>query len=78
MFKFIFYLLIIYLIYRLLLGRFGNTIIKTKVYRHDTHHHHYNSAEKQESSAKMSANIKSSKSASSGKIGEYVDYEEID
>ncbi len=78
MFKFLFYLLLIYVVYRILFGRYAGTIIKTKVYRNETHHYHNTQQDKeQEGRVTVNPKINKQQSGDSNKIGEYVDYEEI-
>lgn len=77
MLKFLFYLFLFYVLYRLLVGRVTGTTFKTKVYRFDTHHHHYTKTEKPEGSVTINPKVKEADKKESGKIGEYVDYEEI-
>ncbi len=78
MIKFLFYLFLIYLVYRLLLGRFMGGSIRTKVFHH-TVHNHYHQKEQQEPEGRVTVNpnIKNKQDGKPGKIGEYVDYEEI-
>ncbi len=77
MFKFLFYLLLIYLIYRILFGRYTGTIIKTKVYRNETHHYHNTQDKESEGRVTVNPKVTKQQSGNSGKMGEYVDYEEI-
>lgn len=79
MLKFLFYLFLFYVVYKLIVGRVtGGTTFKTKVFRFDTHHHHYKEADqKPEGHVTVNPKIKPTDKKESGKIGEYVDYEEI-
>ena len=81
MIKFLLYLLLIYLVYRLLLGRFMGGSIRTKVFHHNVHHHYHQKEqqEQQEPEGRVTVNpkIKNKQNDKPGKIGEYVDYEEI-
>jgi hypothetical protein len=78
MIKFLFYLFLIYLVYRLLFGRFMGGSIRTKVF-HNNVHHHYHQKEQQEPEGRVTVDpkIKNKQNGTPGKIGEYVDYEEI-
>lgn len=76
MFKFLIYLFIIYVLYRLVFGR----MVKTKVYKFDTHHHNHNNtaSAKEEGSVTVNPKIKQEKTGGNTQnIGEYVDYEEV-
>jgi hypothetical protein len=78
MLKFLFYLFLFYVLYRLIVGRVTGTTFKTKVFRFDTHHHHYNQPEKKpEGTVTVNPKIKEAQKTETGKIGEYVDYEEV-
>jgi hypothetical protein len=78
MIKFLFYLFLIYVVYRLLFGRAIGGSFKTKVFHYDTHHHHYqNAQQEQEGRITVDPKIKQEKTEEKGKIGEYVDYEEL-
>jgi zinc transporter ZupT len=78
MIKFLFYLFLIYIVYRLVFGRLLGGSFKTKVFHQNVHHHH-NQTEQSEQEGKVTVNpkIKKDEKGQSGKIGEYVDYEEI-
>lgn len=81
MFKFLLYLFVIYLLYRLVFGRVAGNTIKTKVYRFDTHNHYHGQPareEKKEGSVTVNPKIKGEKrGGNSQHLGEYVDYEEV-
>jgi hypothetical protein len=77
MIKFFFYLFLIYVVYRLLFGRLMGGSIKAKVFQHNVHHHYNQPKQEQEGRITVNPNIKDDKKESSRKIGEYVDYEEI-
>ena len=79
MIKFLFYLFLIYLVYRLLFGRFMSGSIKTKVFHQNVHHHYHQKEQQEESEGRVTVNpkIKNNTNGKPGKIGEYVDYEEI-
>jgi hypothetical protein len=55
------------------------SVVKTKVYRFDTHHHyHTNTSTKEEGSVTVDPKIKNPKNGGNTQhLGEYVDYEEI-
>jgi hypothetical protein len=79
MIKFLIYLFLLYVVYRLIFGRFIGNAINAKVFHHNVHHH-YNQqqpTQEQEGRITVNPNIKEDKKSHSGKIGEYVDYEEI-
>jgi hypothetical protein len=78
MIKFLFYLFLIYFVYRLIFGRIMGGSIRTRVFHHNVHHH-YHQTEKQEPEGRVTVNpkIKKEQKGHSGRIGEYVDYEEI-
>jgi hypothetical protein len=80
MIKFLIYLFIFYILFRLIFGRF--TGVKTRVYRFDTHHHHYHNGKNVQQEGKITVNPKVNKTSKgtseNGKIGEYVDYEEVE
>ena len=66
------------MLYRLIVGRVTGTTFKTKVYRFDTHHHHYNRPDqKPEGTVTVNPKVKQAGKTENGKIGEYVDYEEV-
>lgn len=81
MFKFLIYLFLIYILYRLVFGRMVGNSIKAKVYRFDTHHHyHNNTASAKEEEGSVTVNPKINKQKTGGNtqnLGEYVDYEEV-
>ena len=80
MFKFLLYLFIIYVLYRLVFGRMMGSSIKAKIYRSDTHHHyhHTTTSTKQEGSVTVNPKINKEKTGGNAQnIGEYVDYEEV-
>ena len=78
MIKFLFYLFLIYLVYRLLFGRFIGGSIRTKVFHHNVHHHyHQKEQQEQEGRVTVDPKINNKQNGTPGKIGEYVDYEEI-
>jgi hypothetical protein len=78
MLKFLLYLFLFYVLYRLIVGRVTGTTFKTKVYRFDTHHHHHHKPEKEpEGTVTVNPKIKDTRKTESSKIGEYVDYEEV-
>ena len=79
MFKFLFYLFIIYILYRLVFGRFLKSSFKTKVFRNTQNRYYYTSKTEQESEGKITVNpkIKQETKGNSPKIGEYIDYEDI-
>jgi hypothetical protein len=80
MIKFLIYLLLFYIISRLIFGRLsGSGGFKTRVYRFDTHHHYHQPEEKKEE-GRITVNPKidkDDKGGNAGNIGEYVDYEEV-
>lgn len=79
MIKFLIYLLLFYVLFRLIFGRFTGSSVKTRVFRFDTHHHHYHT-DKKEEEGRITINPKINKPAKggdSGRIGDYIDYEEI-
>ncbi|MES2780009.1 MAG: DUF4834 family protein [Bacteroidota bacterium] len=80
MFKFLIYLLLIYLIYRLVFGRMMGSSIKTKVFRFDTHHHYHTKTTSEKEEGSVTVNPKINKQNTGGNaqnLGEYVDYEEV-
>lgn len=81
MLKFLIYLFIIYVLYRLVFGRMVGGTFKTKVYKFDTHHHYHNSnsaSAKEEGSVTVNPKINKEKSGgNTSNLGEYVDYEEV-
>lgn len=78
MIKFLIYLFLIYLLYRLVFGRAMGNIVKTKVYRYDTHHHYHATKEEPEGNITVNPKINKDKTHNGSKnIGEYVDYEEV-
>lgn len=80
MFKFLLYLFLLYILYKLIFGRMVGGTIKTKVYRFDTHHHYHNthSSGKEEGSVTVNPKIHKQKTGGNTQnLGEYVDYEEV-
>lgn len=79
MFKFLLYLFIIYILYRLIFGRILKSSFKTKVYRNTQSRQYYTSETEQESEGKITVNpkIKQNAKCNTSKIGEYIDYEDI-
>lgn len=85
MFKFLLYLLLFYIISRVLFGRISGSSggFKTRVFRFDTHthHHHYHKQEEPKEEGRITVNPKINKQGkeggNAGNIGEYVDYEEV-
>lgn len=78
--KFLLYLFLFYVVFRLVFGRFmsGGSVIKTKVYRYDTHHHyHYDQQKENEGKVTVNPKINQNKKGNDRNIGEYVDYEEV-
>lgn len=79
MIKFLIYLCLFYVLFRLIFGRFTGGSFKTRVYRFDTHHHHYHKTEEQQE-GRITVNPrinKDSHKGNTGNTGEYVDYEEL-
>lgn len=79
MIKFLIYLLLFYIIFRLLFGRFMGSPIKTKVFRFETHHHHHqtNQSTKDEEHVTIKSTATQTKKPNDKTLGEYVDYEEV-
>ncbi|MES2558534.1 MAG: hypothetical protein V4590_02255 [Bacteroidota bacterium] len=80
MFKFLIYLFLIYILYRLVFGRMMGSTIKSKVFRFDTHHHYHNNTSSTKEEGSVTVNPKINKQKEGGNtpnIGEYVDYEEV-
>lgn len=74
MLKFLFYLLITYVIVRLLFGRIlGGS--KTRVFRFETHHHYHNQKKEEGSITVDPRTVKPVKDDKN--LGEYVDYEDV-
>ena len=75
MIKFLLYLFLFYVLFRLIFGRALGGVVKTKVYHFNTqqHHHHYNQTQQQQ----PNSNAQPKHTEQKGQIGEYVDYEEI-
>ena len=80
MIKFLIYLFLFYVLFRLLFGKYMGGTVKTKVFRFDTHHHHhYNKADQKKPEGNVTINPKINKTQkpTDKNIGEYVDYEEV-
>lgn len=78
MIKFLLYLFIIYFLYRLLFGRIMGGSIQTREFHHNVHHHyHQQSQTEPEGRVTVNPKVKPKTDGHSGKIGEYVDYEEV-
>lgn len=75
MIKFLIYLFIIYIIYKLIFGKALASSFKTKIYKFDTSTSQKDNNKEQEGSITIDPRIKSE--AKSKNIGEYIDYEEI-
>jgi dihydroneopterin aldolase len=79
MIKFLLYLFLFYVIFRLLFGRFMGTSIKGKVFRFETHHHYHQKkqTEEQEGNITINHKLNNTKKPNDKNLGEYVDYEEV-
>lgn len=79
MIKFLFYLFLIYIIYRLIFGRVMGGTIRTKVFHHNVHHHYHQQQTNGEPEGKITVDpkVKQKNNGTTGKIGEYIDYEEV-
>lgn len=82
MIKFLLYLFVFYVIFRLLFGKALGGTVKTKVFRFNTHHHHYNNTPNNEThhttqQTTINPNAKTVNKQNDKHIGEYVDYEEV-
>jgi hypothetical protein len=75
MFKFLLYSFLFYFLFRFLFGG----ILKIKVYNHVNHHHYppRDEAKKPEGTITIDKKVEKSKSSNGNKLGEYVDFEEV-
>lgn len=77
MLKFLLYLFLSYVVFRFIFGRLIGGVVKTKVYRYETHNHYHQAAQEKEE-GKITIKTKPvNKKPDDKHLGEYVDYEEV-